>query len=160
MHQNEIKHYGVKGMKWGIRRAKQKLTKATTQEQHDKAVSILEKHRRKATKKVSKFEQKRPKIEKEYNRAITKTDVKIGKLEQEQARLSRKANRLFVSDRKAAKLMSKYQLLDMRVKELKSYSDRAKAEMAKNERMIELFNRGISEIDTTLAEAGRKYING
>ena len=33
-------------------------------------------------------------------------------------------------------------------------------EMAKNEKMIELFNRGISEIDETLIKSGRNYING
>lgn len=160
MQQNELQHYGVPGMRWGVRRAKKRLSKATTTEQRDKAVASLNKHRAKAAKKVAKLESKRPKLEKAYDRAITKTDVKIAKKEQQRNRYARKATGLFVSDKRATKYLAKAQIMDMKVKELKSYSDKAKAEMAKNERMIELFNRGISDIDTALVEAGRKRIRG
>lgn len=32
MQQNELQHYGVPGMRWGVIRAKKKLAKASTQE--------------------------------------------------------------------------------------------------------------------------------
>lgn len=160
MQQNELQHYGVKGMKWGIIRAKKKLAKASTSEDRDKAVAKLNKHRTKAVAKVSKLEKKVPELEKAYNKAVLKTDVKAAKLEQKRSKYTKKATGLFTSDKKATKYLAKAQLMDMKVKDLKAHSDRAKAEMAKNERMRELFNKGISEIDATLASAGRKYING
>ena len=160
MQQNELQHYGVLGMKWGITRAKKKLARASTPEKRDKAIASLNKHRAKATKKVSKLEKKRPDLQEEYDRSIIKTDVKVSKLEQKQAKLARKANRLFTSDRKAAKLLAKHQVMEMKIKDLKVQSNKAKTDMAKNEKMIEIFNRGISEIDETLVKSGRKYING
>lgn len=160
MQQNELQHYGVKGMRWGIHRATKKLSGASTQEDRDKAVASLNKHRAKAVAKVAKLEKKVPKLEKAYDKAVTKTDVKAAKLEQKRSKYTKKATGLFTSDRQASKYLAKAQLMDMKVKDLKSHSDRAKAEMAKNERMRELFNKGISDIDSTLTSAGRKYING
>lgn len=157
---NELKHYGVLGMKWGVTRAKKRLSKASTQEDRDKAISSLSKHRAKAVAKVTKLEKKDPKLEKAYNKAVLKTDVKAAKLEQKRSKYTKKATGLFVSDKKAAKYLTKAQIMDMKVKDLKAQSDRAKANMAKNERMKELFNKGISDIDATLLEAGRKRNRG
>ena len=57
----ELMHYGVPGMKWGVRRATKRLSKATTKEQRDKAVGKLETHRAKASAKIEKLNKKRPK---------------------------------------------------------------------------------------------------
>lgn len=160
MQQNELQHYGVKGMRWGIRRAQKKLAKASTQEQKNKAVAKLQKHRSKAVKQVAKLEKKVPKLEKAYDRAVLKTDVKIAKAERDRSYYARKATRPFMSENRANKYLNKAQLMDMKVKELKAYSDSAKAAMAQNKRMRELFNTGISEIDAALIEAGKKRITG
>lgn len=160
MQQNELQHYGVPGMRRGIRRARKQLSRATTSEQRDKAVVRLEKHRAKATKKIAKLESKRPKLEKAYDRAITKTDVKIAKMEQKRSKYTKKATKIFSTDKRRTKNLAKAQIMDMKVKDLKANSDKAKAMMAKNERYIELFNRGISDIDSALVEAGRKCIRG
>ena len=160
MQQNELEHYGVKGMKWGVHRAQKKLAKASTQEQRDKAIASLNKHRGKASSKIAKLEKKRPKLEKAYDRAILKTDVKISKMEQKRSKHTRKATKLLSTDKIRSRHLAKAQIMDMKIKDLKAHSDRAKSEMAKNERLIELFNRGISDIDSTLALAGKKYING
>ena len=161
MQQTELQHYGVKGMKWGVRRATKILSSSSaTDERKKKAAASLVKHRQKATKKVSKLESNRPELQKAYDKAITKTDVKIADIQSKQAKLNRKANRFFTSDRKATKLYMKSAAMDMRIKDLKAQSDMAKAEMAKNEHMISLFKQGIKDIDSAIASRGRKYING
>lgn len=159
MKQDELKHYGVKGMRWGVTRAQKKLARASTEEQKDAAVASLHKHRSKATAKVTKLESKRPKLQKAYDKTILKTDVKIAKVEQKRNKYSRKANRILTTKKSAARNLAKAQIKDMKVKELRARSHKAKAYMAKNEKLIELFNQGISDIDSTLVSAGRKYIN-
>jgi predicted RNase H-like nuclease (RuvC/YqgF family) len=147
-------------MKWGIRRATRQLQKATTREERDKAIATLNKHRSKASNKIDKLNAKRPKLEKAYTKAITKMDPKIAKLERKKFKLQRRAAGVFTSDRKAAKLATKVNAMDMKIQGLKAKSDTAKAAMAKNDRMKSLFTKGISDIDSALASVGKKYING
>jgi len=156
----EIYHYGVKGMRWGIRRARKQLSKATTSEDRDKAINKLNKHRQKASNEITKLDKQKPNLQKSYDRAVTKTDVKIAKMEQKSARLARRATRAFTSKDKAQELMVKSQLMDMKIKELKSYSNSAKANLAKNERMRQMFTEGIDSIDAALVEYGKQRIRG
>ena len=161
MQQNELQHYGVKGMRWGIRRASKKLaSSSSTDEQKKKAISTLNKHREKATKKVGKLQKQGVKLEKAYNKAVLKTDPKIAELRVKSTKLKSKASSFFTSESKSAKLLSKAADIDAKITKLEAPANRAKVEYAKNKRMQELFNQGISEIDKSLASAGRKYING
>lgn len=156
---NELYHYGVKGMRWGVRRATKQLSKATTGDKRDKAIASLNKHRNKASKQIEKLNAKRPKLEKAYDKAVTKTDIKIAKLESKKSKLERKATRFFTSEAKATKLLGKSAVLDLKINKLKASSNSAKAAMAKNEHMTKMFQKGISDIDSALASSGRKYVN-
>lgn len=54
---NELYHYGVRGMKWGVRKATKTLSSSkSTVEQREKAISSLQKHKIKASAKVAKLE--------------------------------------------------------------------------------------------------------
>lgn len=157
---DELQHYGVKGMRWGIRRASKRLSTATTKEQRDKAVATLQKHRTKASAQVAKLEKKQPKLAKSVEQKIVKNDVKAAKLSDKAAAKRKKAYGLFTSQKKANKLIYKADKLQARADYLAVKSKKAKAELAKNETMQAAFKKGISEIDQALVSKGRKFING
>lgn len=69
-YNNELQHYGVLGMKWGVRRANNAYSNATTKSEKKKALGILNKNMAKANKKLNKLDakisKKRTKAEKAY----------------------------------------------------------------------------------------------
>lgn len=169
--QEELYHYGVKGMKWGIRKAQSSLSKATTSAERDKAVAQLQKHRTKASTEIAKLEKKRPKLEKEVHRHITKNDEKAAKLREKSAKLEKKAYGMFTSKDRASNMLYKAGKLDNQAKSLEAKSAQAKARLAKNEEMQKIFKQGINDIDKAVKDAGkmkfeefiqndRKRING
>lgn len=156
----ELQHYGVRGMRWGVRRASKQLSSATTKEQRDKAVSSLQKHKSKASKEVAKLQKKQPKLEKSVEKQIVKNDIKAVKLSDKAATKRKKAYRLLTSKKRSQKLIYKADKLQARADYLAVKSKKAKAKLARNEIMQAAFKKGINEIDQTLANKGRKFING
>ena len=113
MNQNdELTHYSVVGMKWGVRRGTHNLKNATSKEKADKAIKSLDKNRAKASAKLSKLQNKEPKLQKEAT----------------------KASKLTIQ------------------------SSKAKAAIAKNKRMQDMFKKGIDSIDKAKVEYGKAYI--
>lgn len=157
----ELYHYGVKGMRWGVRRASKQLSNATTDKQREKAVSSLNKHREKSTDKITKLEKARPKLEKKVEQQITKNDVKATKLQQKAAHKRDKGyNALLMSQKRRQKNIFKADRLQAKADALKADSEKAKAMLAKNDAMTKAFKQGISTIDKALVENGRRYVNG
>ena len=189
MYQNEneeyLSHYGVKGMRWGVRRATKGLTRANaklskplkvsdsdtsikarvarvdrklTEAKYNRSVNSLERHRVKSAKKISKLESERPKLEKKVEKHIMKTDRKTTKMDVKAAKLQKKASSVFRTTNSSAKLLMKASAIKMKSDGLKAKSQQAKQLLAENTVMINAFKKGINDIDAALVEKGRRYL--
>lgn len=160
LNDDELQHYGVVGMRWGIRRATKKLAKADTDKKREKAVASLNKHKEKATKKIAKLEKKYVKLERVRDKTIVKNDVAAAKLRTQSTYTRAKAYRPLVSRERAANLLYKADKLKARADELSSRSNQAKARVIANETLRKTFKQGINDIDAALVEKGKRYIRG
>lgn len=154
----ELMHYGVKGMKWGVHRASKQLAKATTTKERDAAIAKLNKHRGKASAKVEKLEKQHVQLEKDVNRHITKNDTKAAEIKAKAAQVRKKAYGRFTSQDRSEQMLYKANKLDARANDLMARSEKAKAKLAKNEKMTELFKKGLNDIDAAMVDKGRKYL--
>lgn len=158
---NELQHYGVKGMRWGVRRAKKSYAKATATGNKDKIEKLdakMAKHKTKATNTIKKLEKAQPQLEKNVQRHKQKTDIKAAKISAEAARLRRKANRPLVSDKRAQSYLTDAMLKQAKADDLKARSDKAKMLLEANADMQRTFNKGINEINKLTVDKGKQYI--
>ena len=97
MFSNELLHYGVKGMRWGVRRAKEDLRRAHEEKgygsksEHNRAVAALSTHRDKATKKIQKLDQQYTTLTRLSKSKVTP----LSKLAQNEMAKNRELKRMF-----------------------------------------------------------------
>lgn len=156
---DELAHYGVLGMKWGVRRNTRRLSSSDSATRA-KAAGALRKSRDKGSAQIAKLKKKGVKLEEKHEQHIIKSETKAAKLNAKAAKQRRKAYGLFTSSGKTAKRLGKAQLYETKANALTAKANEAKAKINKNNAMIKAFEREISNIDTALADRGRKYING
>ena len=158
---NELQHYGVKGMRWGVRRAKKSYAKATATGNKDKIEKLdakMAKHKTKATNKVKKLEKAQPQLEKNVQRHKQKTDIKAAKMQAEAARLRRKAIRPLVPEKMAQQYLNDALIKQAKADDLKARSEKAKMLLEANVDAQRIFNTGISEINKLTVDKGKQYI--
>lgn len=155
----ELRHYGVLGMKWGVRRASRNLSKANSsgdKERGRKAIASLSKHRDKITKKLSKLDERGVKLEKKRYKAATKGDLKAAKLEAKAAKLQVKSMKAW-SAKKAFKLDRKSKIMNMKASQLRAKSAGVKAKIEKNEKLKNTFNKSLKDVNNTLNANRNKF---
>ena len=159
-YEYELYHYGVRGMRWGVRRATKRLSKATTDDKRKSAVASLEKHRTKGSAEIEKLQKKEAKLQAEVDRSAVKYDVKAAKFSTKAAKARKKMGGRFVSARKAERLYMRSKALDAKASVLREKSSTAKVKIQANKTMQEAFKREIKNIDKALVDRGREYLNG
>lgn len=155
----ELYHYGVKGMRWGVRKATKTLSSnSSTEKEKARAAAKLGKMRERGSKELSNLQSKAPKLEKKVDKMVQKNDVKSAKLRDKQAKLKKKIGGRFTSVDKAQKLMVEANQLDIKASQLEAKSNKAKMMLSQNKNMQKQFQKEISKIDAALVTNGQDYI--
>lgn len=154
---DELKHYGIPGMKWGIHRARSLLNynssdKTKNLEKHTKARALLDKHYSKTTNKISKLNAKLNKASAKSDRMEQKYAVKESKLRAKSNKLERKANgfmaRMFGNPESNSEKIGKAYKLTLKADKIQAKRAKAKAKVDKLLAEKNQFERGLNEINT------------
>lgn len=155
---NELQHYGVKGMKWGVKRATKRFNTADTDDKRRKAVATLAKHKSKATKKIAKLEKKNAKLEKKNDAYLMKTNAKVAKLERRAAITRAQAYTRFSTKEKAERNLYKANKMEATAQQLKSKYEMNKAIVESNKKIAQTMTQQIGDIDKIITGKGKKYL--
>ena len=155
---DELTHYGILGMRWGVRRTRAQLDRASTKDGRDKAISKLNKYRTKGAAEIDKLKKKGVKLEKQSENLIIKNETKAANLNKQAAKKRSKMYGFFTSQEEAKDLEFQAKKLEARANELIASSKNAKAKVESNSTMIKAFQREIDNIDDALVKAGKKYL--
>ncbi len=153
-----LKHYGVLGMKWGVRRSLHNYSTASTKQEKIKAVSSLQKHHNKITNKITTLDNKTQSLAKKKFKYETKTKPKIAKLQKKSLKLTNKAYKVGVSNLdKANKLEKKARKKDMKASKLELKGAKLTSKIIKTQSQKIVYKQHLSQVDSVLLGDGKQY---
>lgn len=148
VYSDELCHYGIRGMRWGIRRYQN--PDGTLTEAGRKRVSKLRDSN-------SRLTGKRDKLTKRMEFQTRKYANSISKANQKAAELRVKEYGLFTTKTRADKLEYKASKLEARAAQKAMKIDRTKARIAKIDALVSKNNRKISELNSAEISKGKDY---
>ena len=148
VYSDELCHYGIRGMRWGIRRYQN--PDGTLTEAGRKRVSKLRDSN-------SRLTGKRDKLTKRMEFQTRKYANSISKANQKAAELRVKEYGLFTTKTRADKLEYKASKLEARAAQKAMRIDRTKARIAKIDALVSKNNRKISELNSAEISKGKDY---
>ena len=148
VYSDELCHYGIRGMRWGIRRYQN--PDGTLTEAGRKRVSKLRDSN-------SRLTERRDKLTKRMEFQTRKYANSISKANQKAAELRVKEYGLFTTKARADKLEYKASKLEARAAQKAMKIDRTKARIAKIDALVSKNNRKISELNSAEISKGKDY---
>ena len=148
VYSDELCHYGIRGMRWGIRRYQN--PDGTLTEAGRKRVSKLHDSN-------SRLIGRRDKLTKRMEFQTQKYANSISKANQKAAELRVKEYGLFTTKARADKLEYKASKLEARAAQKAMKIDRTKARIAKIDALVSKNNRKISELNSSEISKGKDY---
>ena len=148
VYSDELCHYGIRGMRWGIRRYQN--PDGTLTEAGRKRVSKLRDSN-------SRLTGRRDKLTKRMEFQTRKYANSISKANQKAAELRVKEYGLFTTKTRADKLEYKASKLEARAAQKAMKIDRTKARIAKIDALVSKNNRKISELNSAEISKGKEY---
>lgn len=131
-----LMHYGVKGMKWGIRRTPEQLGH-----------------------KIQKMTKERDTLEKKTK---TKVSTKTAKYESAAAKAAVKADKarygFFKNEEKATKLDQKAKQYTYKATKLKEYAAKAEKRMYQLSKKIDIYQKTLDAIDAGTLKQGESFV--
>ena len=170
MSEHELIHYGVKGMRWGIRRSKAQLGNAITKRNNkikrltddantydekariynEKSVSVQSKNR-KYEKRLVKATAQKAKYDLKLQKATAKGKAdKVAKYAGESAKYQMKINK--------ANKKIKYNKWAVKSEEAKVAATKARTKIEKNERLVNMYSNTMSALDSGKVSQGRVFM--
>ena len=153
---DELKHYGIPGMKWGIHRARSLLNynsqdKLKNISKHTKARELLDKHYSKTKNKIFKLDNKLNKAQAKSDKIEQKYAMKEAKLRAKSNKLERKANgfmaKMFGDPKSNSKKIGKAYKLTLKADKIQAKRAKAKAKVDKILSKKNQFERGLKDIN-------------
>lgn len=171
VYANELNHYGVLGMKWGVRRYRN--ADGTLTDAGKKRKGVLEQKRASAAVKINKLESKKDKIKTRYNTVGNKKrEARTARLKEQRNNMAPKVSKLETRLAKGKKVgffgkrtLTKAYKLDKAISRSNRpylrYQKRLsnlEINVTKLQKRINKYNRKLRDIDPDYEASGKRFV--
>lgn len=170
-------HHGVKGMKWGVRRTPQQLghkveklkkrnaklsaevdTNTSNAKKYAAKSAKIQQGNAKYEKRLAKATARKAAADLKYNKVMSKRKVNEDKAAKYAAEAAKQQTKILKAQKKL-----KYNKWETKASQCTQAAEKAKAQIQKNDKLMNTYSKTISALDTGTVQQGRffmQYVNG